>query len=118
MLAQNFLTAVDLGISDEDYAWLVQWRWQYKVSARKYLRTSGIGRGVYAKRTAQINGRKTTLLLSHVILTVRMGLERPGDDFDADHLDGNSLNDQRSNLQWLHRSPNRACCVRQYREAA
>lgn len=109
---QRFFTKV----SDQDYEWLIQWRWQYKQSCRRWKS------GVYAKRTTTVEGRKVTLLLSHVILIERLGQPRPGDDFDADHIDGDSLNNQRENLRWMHRKANRARAgaqaYDQYQEAA
>lgn len=81
-------------VSDEDYAWLVQWRWQYKLSAGRH------GRKVYAKRTTTVQGRKVTLLMSHVILEQRMGQPRPGPEYDADHINDDSLLNTRGNLQW------------------
>lgn len=91
-------------VSDEDYAYLVQWRWQYKLSSKRYQGSAD--KGVYAKRTTTVNGRKITLLMSHVILE-RMGKPRPGPDYDADHGDDHSLNNQRHNLGWVHKTPNR-----------
>ena len=88
-------------IDDEDYAFVSQWCWQYKLSAKRYKQK------VYAKRTAQINGRKTTILLSHVILIHCKGEARPSDDHVADHKNDDSLDNCRGNLQWLTTAANR-----------
>src|SRR5690348_9927588 len=88
-------------VSAEDYDWVTQWLWSFKRSDPRKLYA------VYPRRTAQINGVKTTLLLAHVILIHRMGLVRPGPEYDADHDDGDTLNNERENLSWLHRSINR-----------
>lgn len=102
-------------VSDEDYAFLTQWKWQWKLSSRRYQK--GGDKGIYAKRTTTVNGRKVTLLMSHVVLE-RMGQPRPDEDHDADHKDDRSLNNQRDNVQWLHKSQNRRCVQRYYAAAA
>ena len=99
-------------VSDEDYEYLTQWKWQYKESAYRYRNGCGT-KGVYAKRTTTVNGRKITLLMSHVVLE-RMGLPRPDSDFDADHQNDHSLDNQRHNLGWVPSGINRACAKKRY----
>lgn len=97
-------------VSDEDYLFLTQWKWQWKLSSRKYA--NGGDKGIYAKRTTTIQGRKVTLLMSHVILE-RMGKPRPP-DHDADHQNDRSLDNQRHNLDWVHQTLNRRCAKKHY----
>lgn len=75
-LTQGKVTLVD----DADYEWLNQWRWFYKESR-------GLG---YAVRTDN-RARKTVRM--HRVIT------QAPDGFDVDHRDGNTLNNQRSNLR-------------------
>jgi hypothetical protein len=86
-------------IDEQDYPIISRWRWQWKKSVGGYK--------VYAKRTARIAGKKKTILLSHFILEVCKNQPRPSLDHDADHRNGNSLDDTRGNLRWLHKSINR-----------
>lgn len=48
--------------------------------------------GIYAARTKRIDGHNVTIRLHREIMQCPTGLE-------VDHLDGNSLNNQRSNLE-------------------
>lgn len=82
-------------ISPEHVASVTKWRWQYKVSAHKHKKK------VYAKRTTRIGGRKVTILLSHFILIECMGVPRPSPLHTADHINDDSLDDTKENLQWL-----------------
>ena len=93
-------------IDDDDYAFVSQWRWQYKLSAKRFKQK------VYAKRTVWIKGRKVTLLLSHIILIHRKGLPRPSEDHVADHDNGDSLDNRKHNLGWLTGSDNRKKQIR------
>ena len=97
-------------VSDEDYAWVVQWRWQYKVS-----RQSQYGAKVYAKRSHRVDGKRVTTLLSHAILIHRMGQPRPSPEHDADHRNDNSLINTRENLAWEHKLVNQ---TRPHRKAS
>lgn len=81
-------------VSDEDYAFLAQWRWSYKVSAWRY------GRKVYARRSRRVGGRVATVYMHLVILTERMRRQRPSQAHTGHHRDTDSLNNQRSNLRW------------------
>lgn len=86
-------------IDDEDYQYLVQWRWTFKVSSGKY------NRNVYACRNTT-NGsreRKIKIMLHNVVLERSVG-PRPGPGYTAHHKNGVSLDNRRSNLEWLSRS--------------
>lgn len=70
-------------VDDEDYDWLMQWRWHYCQG--------------YARRTVHtpmIKGkRKTSVILMH------REILKPEDGFDVDHRDTNGLNNRRYNLR-------------------
>ena len=85
-------------VSEEDFAFLVQWRWTLKVSSWKY------GRKVYARRCIRLDGAKKTIMLHDVILTELMGEPRPSEHHTADHINGDSLDNTRKNLRWADKS--------------
>lgn len=83
-------------VSDEDYAYLMQWKWNYKISRCKN------GRKVYARRGGghRTGGSlKPTILMHNVVLERAKG-QRPSDVHTADHGDRDSLNNRRENLDW------------------
>lgn len=70
-------------VDDEDYEWLMQWRWH----------TNTGGKTFYAVRNIRMDaGRKTLQLMHRLILQTPAGLV-------TDHIDGNGLNNQRTNLR-------------------
>lgn len=79
-------------VSNEDYLAVVKNRWSFKRSKRC--------KNIYARRHRRKNGTRQTLLLSHFILIERMNIPRPSPEHTADHIDGDTLNDQRYNLRW------------------
>lgn len=84
-LTQGFEAIVD----DEDYDFLMQWKWH-------------ICRGshIYAMRnSAPINGKRTHILMHRVLC-------KTPDGFDTDHINGNGLDNRRSNLRAVSRSQN------------
>lgn len=83
-LSKGLFTQVD----DADYEWLKQWKW----SASKF------NNNYYATRTDYTNGKKT-ILMHRLILNTPKNLE-------GDHIDRNSLNNQRSNLRNANDSQN------------
>jgi hypothetical protein len=85
-LTQGFSTTVD----DEDFDWLSQYKW----SATSF-RLKGSGKP-YAQ--AKVNGKVT--LLHHLVLPdCPVGLVR-------DHIDGDPLNNRKSNLRFVTKSRN------------
>jgi hypothetical protein len=73
-LTQGYVTLVD----DDDYIWLSQWRWHY-------------GDG-YARRNEWRGGKSHTIRMHRLIHQTPAGM-------DTDHIDGDGLNNQRSNLR-------------------
>lgn len=81
-------------VSEEDYDYLIKWKWNYKVSSSRY------GKRVYARRGGG-KGRQT-ILMHNEVLERKTGM-KPGPGFTGDHKDRNSLNNQRENLDWASR---------------
>ena len=77
-LTQGLFALVD----DDDYEWLMQWKWQ----AYKHCNT------FYARRFVTKNKRRATIRIHQQILGIRLGMI-------TDHKDGNGLNNQRHNLR-------------------
>jgi hypothetical protein len=73
------VSGIQIQIDDEDYVWASQFKW--------YKDSHG-----YAYRNAKINGRWTTVRMHRELLNAPCGM-------DVDHIDGNILNNQRSNLR-------------------
>lgn len=69
-------------VDDEDYPILSKFKWFANKSRNVY----------YAKRTSYSNNKKTTVNMHNEILKPEKGLE-------CDHIDGNGLNNQKSNLR-------------------
>ena len=81
-------------VSEEDYAFLTQWRWSFKVSSWQY------GRKIYARRHQRIDGVRHTVLMHILILRERLKRRQPTDLHTGDHFNRDSLNNTRSNLRW------------------
>jgi len=84
-LTQGYLTLVD----DEDFEYLSQWKWYA-------IRT---GRNMYATRNESSLQKKTIYMHREIIGNIENG-------FGVDHIDHNSLNNQRSNLRVASRAEN------------
>jgi len=78
LLTQGMVTLVE----DEDFEWLNQWRWTAHKSRNTY----------YAHRSETIGGKKRTVIMHRILLDLPEG-------YLPDHIDGNGLNNQRSNLR-------------------
>lgn len=94
-------------VSWEDYDFLMQWKWTYAVSHKG-------GGLVYARRSIRVGDRNETVLMHRVIITERMGIERPSLHHFVDHENGDSLDNRRINdadedqLRWLTPKENMA----------
>lgn len=82
-LTRGMATLVD----DEDYAFLITHKWYTQKSGSNY----------YAARMA----KRKVIFMHHVILGRK-------DGHDIDHIDHNSLNNQKENLRFATRSQNNA----------
>jgi hypothetical protein len=86
-------------VSAEDYAWVTQWRWKWNWDRTRTKR--------YAIRTTRKDGRHVTIYMHKEILN-RSGKKQPSEAHTiGDHQDGESLNNQRDNLEWATISQNR-----------
>jgi len=94
-LTKGYVTVVD----DEDYDMLMQWKWQARPtrSSGKYIRNKT---DVYAARTGKDKGRSYPILLHRLI----MGFPA----CQVDHKNGNTLDNQKTNLRLCTNSSNRA----------
>lgn len=88
-------------VSEEDYAWAIQWKWQITWDRHK--------RKMYATRsTSDGTSRKRIKLYLHKEVLKRSGKVQPTEKHHmGDHGDGDSLNCQRWNLEWATPSQNR-----------
>jgi hypothetical protein len=95
-------------VSAIDYDFLMQWKWTYAASHPMH------GGLVYARRSIREGCRNVTLLMHRLIITERMGEERPSDKHFVDHDNGFSLDNRRVNdagraqLAWLTAKQNMA----------
>lgn len=74
-------------VDDEDYDWLMQWKW--------YAQWSKCTQSFYAVRRQYVGKRVTISILMHRQLLL---LEK-GDKRQVDHSDHNTLNNQRFNIK-------------------
>jgi len=87
-------------VSDEDYDFLIQWKWNFKKSDRKF------GQLIYARRGGgrEFDGELRPTILMHNVIMERQGIIRPSELHTVDHINVNSLDNQRHNLRWATKS--------------
>jgi hypothetical protein len=87
-------------VSDEDYQWALQWKWQITWDRHK--------RKVYATRSTQEGGYRRIKYYMHKEILARKDILPPTKKHTmGDHGDGESRNCQRYNLSWATPSMNR-----------
>lgn len=91
---ENLFCVVD----DEDHAWATQWLWA--------PHPNSTGNKFYATRTGREGGKKPRIYMHKEILLRACGAPPSPRHVIGDHLDGNSLNNRRSNLRWATPSEN------------
>lgn len=90
-------------VDDEDYDYLIQWRWTFKRSQWK------VGGIVYACRNTWTGNikfgtqRRVKLMLHNVVLE-RAGVLRPSPDHTVHHINSKTLDNRRANLVWANKS--------------
>jgi HNH endonuclease/AP2 domain len=82
------LTQGKVAIIDACDAWVLEWKWFAHKKRDAW----------YAERTDNSRERQRTVLLHRIILVADTGVDFPG--MLADHRNGNSLDNRRSNLRW------------------
>lgn len=87
-LTKGYIALVD----DEDYEWLMQWKWHYE--------DSEVG---YARSFEKVDGRQVQFKMHQKIME-QCGHNLTG--FEVDHVDGNGLNNRKSNLRLATRIQN------------
>ena len=81
-------------VDDEDYDWLRQWKWQAHKSRYNYY----VDVSVYDSE-----GKQSTLKMASLIMP-------PQEGYVVDHIDGDTLNNQKSNLRIC--TPSQNCANR------
>jgi len=89
-------------VDEDDYAYLMQWRWNYKISSSKHSHR------VYARRGGgRGNGGKGDVcptILMHVEILNRAEGPKPYEGATGDHKNCNTLDNRRENLRWASRN--------------
>ena len=87
-----------------DYEWAKQWKWQYKTSKKR----PGKPVKYYASRKLNMAGGRSATVWLHKEICKRANGRPPSPaHIIGDHLDGQSLNCRRLNLDWATPSENR-----------
>lgn len=69
-------------VDANDYEWLNKWSWCAHKNSKIW----------YAVRTSYLNGKQTTIKMHRIII-------QPPDNMDVDHINGDGLDNRRSNLR-------------------
>lgn len=86
-------------VSAIDYDWVTQWRWSWKWDRTKQKR--------YAFRTSWEGGRRVSVYLHKYLLNHWRKPQESEKHTIGDHQNGESLDNQRDNLEWATVSQNR-----------
>lgn len=82
-------------VDDEDYDFLMQWKWHYRPE------TSSSGYAARSHNFYNEKGKRTAKQIwMHRVINKTM------DNFDTDHCNGNGLDNQKSNLRTANRAQN------------
>jgi len=84
----------------EDVAVLSQWKWTSRVSSKQRTKKRP---SIYAYRQQVINGKPKMIYMHRFIIDAPDGTH-------VDHIDGNTLNNRKSNLRLCTRSENSRKC--------
>jgi hypothetical protein len=83
-------------VDDGDFEWLSQWKWNYTMT--------GVGRGYAARHLSRPESRAMGKIRAQVLMhRVILGADSRQ---VVDHRDGNTVNNQRSNLRLCNRENN------------
>lgn len=108
-------------VDEVDYAFLVRWRWSWKVSrggGKRYLRRVvddyikgsayySTEPGADGAKQVQVKQRKSQTLFLHTAVILRKGDPPPSQHHHiVDHLDGDEANCRRGNLRWATHTMN------------
>jgi len=93
LLTRGFSALVD----DDDYEWLSKWKWSTTI-----MRTSG----PYAIRGTRSGGINKNYLMHREILINKYGRKKFNKRMLCDHIDGNGLNNCKSNLRIATKTQN------------
>ena len=96
----DFVALVD----DEDYDYLIKWRWTFKRSTRNKYNGA-----VYACRNTvtgsrKDGSRKSVKIMMHDVVMARKGEPRPSPLHTCHHIKSKTLDNRRGQLEWLTRS--------------
>lgn len=86
-LTKGFTATVD----DDDFEWISQHKWRVLIKPT--------GSHKYAVCTVSVNGKERNMLMHRIVMGCPVGMQ-------VDHIDGNGLNNQRSNLRVCTHSEN------------
>lgn len=90
-------------VSDEDFDFINQWNWHAARNKKKGCNTNWYARRNLSRKEANDAGKCRILVLMHRVIAARMF----GDDLKiVDHIDRDSLNNQRCNLRNATHSQN------------